>query len=87
MDISALTNYYLNKSNYEKKNSLINAFYPAFYSVTDEGFRFGTPARLKTLFNAEVKKKVKVKLIAQGYPDKEVTLLFRRVSEYLDAVN
>lgn len=81
-----LWDYYVNKSTYEKKSALIDAFFHTFYSTTDEGIKFSSPARIKYLFNAETKKKIKVKLIMQGYPEKEITTLFRRVTEWLNAI-
>lgn len=83
---SGLQDYYINKSTYARKGALISAFYQTFYGTTGEGIRFSTPERIKYLFNATNKQKIKVKLIAQGYPDKEISLLFRRVTEWLKAV-
>ncbi len=81
-----LWDYYVNKSTYVKKKALIEAFFYTFYNTTGEGIKFSSPARIKYLFSTATKKKIKVKLIAQGYPDKEITLLFRRVTEWLKAI-
>ena len=83
-DEDGFNSYYLQKSKYEKKQALLNAFYPAWYHA------YGTPfykmstftTRIHEVWKPDLKKAIKVSLISQGFTSASVDGLFRLFTEW-----
>jgi hypothetical protein len=88
-DNVGLNNLYLNSSKYAKKQQLLNAFYSVWYETCATNYvgLGGCPSwsSVRSKWNAENKKKIKVKLRAYGYTPQAIDALFKCMTQWLNA--
>ena len=78
-------NYYLNKSKYEYKQSLLTAFYNAWYNSAGWFLTESNPnvtQWIKKAWKADLKKQIKIKLQGQNYTPAAINGIFKACTDW-----
>ncbi|MGN0642125.1 MAG: hypothetical protein ACI4JJ_03180 [Huintestinicola sp.] len=79
-------NYYLNTAKYADKVRLYNDFPMVYYRLNNLGINDTRLDWLKENFNADMKKKLKVQLIAKNHTPGGIDGFFRAFTNYMDSL-
>ncbi len=84
-EIDNFRNYYFNKSNYAQKAKLLDDFCNIWFQI--EGLALGLSKfqRVKTVMNAQNKRRIKTQLMGWGYSSAAIDHLLKSIAEWIKA--